>query len=102
MCPVCGNEPAIKDPVLGVLPCPNCQARRNGNPLVQTPMEFTSQEIRDGRVKYADHLLQPYRGGEVSKEYIQKYGTKGLKVTEQEIKKAKNTWRDLSYYGNNS
>jgi hypothetical protein len=57
--------------------------------------EFVPQRIKDDRVTNFNSLMQPFRGGELSKEYVEKYGTKRLKVTPEEVKKAKHVWKDL-------
>jgi hypothetical protein len=57
--------------------------------------EFVPQRIKDDREKNFNAVLQPYRGGEVSREYIEKYGTGRLKVSKKEVEKAKYVWTDL-------
>ena len=91
ICSSCGNEGATTDLFLGILPCQKCieRQRRNASP---DPVEFTSDEIKNDRIKYADDILQPFRQGELSKEYVDKHGANNLDVTEAEIKKAKKVW----------
>jgi len=44
-------------------------------------------------------MLQPWREGQLSKEYIEKHGTENIKVTPEEVKNAKNVWTgDLGDY----
>jgi hypothetical protein len=53
-------------------------------------------EIKEQRREYFGSILQPYREGELSREYVERYGTKGIKATPEQVKKAKYTWKDLS------
>ena len=94
-CPVCHKYEATIDPTLGVLPCFNCQEKRRGQRL-KASIEFTSDSIKEDRKKYAKDILQPFRDGELSKEYIEAYGSKGIEVNNDEIKHAVNTTD--SYY----
>lgn len=62
------------------------------------PHEFTTDSIREQRKKYSKDLLQPFRSGEVSKEYLDAYPEaksgmikEGI-ITETQAKKAKNVW----------
>src|SRR3990167_7189068 len=87
-CPNCNNEPSILHPLFGVLVGAKCQKKRESQQPPGSYIEFTSEDIKQQRVDYADDILQPYRSGEVSKKYIQKYGTKGIEVSEKEVKKA--------------
>ena len=87
-CPNCNNEPSILHPLYGVIIGTKCQKKRNSQSSPGSYVEFTSEDIKQQRVDYADDIIQPYRSGEVSKRYIQKYGTKGIEVTEKEIKQA--------------
>jgi hypothetical protein len=91
LCLVCGKNEAIKDKFLGIIPCLTCQLHRYDNKL-PNPVEFTSKEIKSERIKYADDILQPFRQGELSREYVDKHGTNNLNVTESEIKKSKKVW----------
>lgn len=96
LCPVCFNFPAIIDPVIGVLPCKHCTKRRSINRLPNKPVEFTSDEIKIGRLEYFKSAIQPMRAGEPSKEFIEEYPeeSKGI-FTAKQRRKAKNVWSDL-------
>jgi len=56
------------------------------------------ESIKEGRKKYKKELLQPYRQGELSKEYIDAYPhqvktmIKEGAVTRKQVEKAKNVW----------
>jgi hypothetical protein len=65
-----------------------------------TAPEFVPESIKEDRQKYFNSLLQPTRGGEISREYLEAYGNGRLKATEKEIKNAKYTWRDLPGWSN--
>ncbi len=83
-------------PFLGVLPCESCKLSKQLK--LPQPIEFTSDDIKWGRKEYKDHIIQPFRGDDVSKEYLDTYGTKGIKVTPEEVKKAKYVWDETKYY----
>jgi|SRR3990167_2662711 len=87
-CPNCNSEPSILHPIYGILIGIKCQKKRETQQSPGSYIEFTSDDIKRQRVDYADDILKPYRSGEVSKRYIQKYGIKGIEVTEKEVKKA--------------
>lgn len=88
LCSNCQNEEARLHPLFGAIPGLACQKKRENQQSPKGYIEFTSEDIKQQRVDYAEDILQPYRSGEVSKKYIQKYGTKGIEVTEKEVKKA--------------
>jgi len=61
-----------------------------------TNYEFTSDNIRQERVKYWKSLVQPFRNNEPSKEYMEAYPDKAKKIfTQKQIREAKHTWKDL-------
>ena len=57
--------------------------------------ELVPEHIHDQRKEYFNSIVQPYRGNDLSKEYIDAHGTKGIKATEKEVRNAKNVWSDL-------
>lgn len=57
--------------------------------------EFVPQRIKDDRKANAKSLLQPWRNGELSREYLDTYGNGRIKATDKEIKSAKKTWSDV-------
>lgn len=57
--------------------------------------EFMPEYIKDDRQEYFNSIVQPFRGDDLSKEYIEAHGTEGIKVTEEEVRKAKEVWKDL-------
>jgi hypothetical protein len=60
-----------------------------------TNYEFIPENVREERVEYFNSTIQPFRGGELSKEYVEAHGTEGIDVTDKEVKKAKEVWKDL-------
>lgn len=94
-CPVCHKEQALNHPTYGVLPGATCQIRRRKNEVPTLPVEMVGESIKNGRKTHAKSALQPYRSGELSREYIEAYGTKNIKATAEEVKKAKYVWTDV-------
>ena len=82
----------------GYAPCEECIARMRSKVRKTEPLEFVTESIKEERKRFAKDIIQPFRAGELSKEYVDKWGTKHLKVTPEEVKKAKNTWSELTYY----
>jgi hypothetical protein len=94
-CPFC-NSQAVKSKY-GYLPCNECQEKHRKLPKARPQIEWTSQEIKDMRKAHYDDIVQPFRGGELSKEYVDRYGTKGIKTNKGEAKKARPVWDDKYY-----
>jgi hypothetical protein len=95
-CLSCGVNNAIKDPTYGVLPCLDCRSRQKMK--VNKQVEFTSEDIKEKRKEFADDIIQPFRKGVLSKEYIELHGAKNIQATPEEVKKAKYVWKDEKYY----
>lgn len=97
MCSSCAKREAIKHE-WGYLPCAYCtrRLRRELKPIKN--VEFTSASIKAERAEYAKSIIQPFRNGELSKEYVELYGTKGIKATPDEAANAKYVWNDEVYY----
>lgn len=58
--------------------------------------EFMPERIKNERVKYFKDMVQPWRQGEASREYIEQHPDKAKKMfSESEIKKSKYVWKDL-------
>lgn len=57
--------------------------------------EFVPERIKDERVKNWNSIVQPYRGGKLSREYIEAHGAKGIDATPEEVKKSEYVWKDL-------
>jgi len=96
ICSNCEKFPATKDSRFGYLPCYLC---RNKNTLKPSPkQELTTDAIKNDRKEFKKDIYQPFRGGEVSKEYLDANGRDGIKVTDEEVKNARNLWGDGEYY----
>ena len=102
-CLVCGKRASIKSPPYGFLPCMVCRRRMQKITKPRTTTEVTTENIKEDRKKFSKDLTQPFRQGQLSKEYIEahpdsiKEMLKEKHITEDEVKKAKNIW-DLDYY----
>jgi hypothetical protein len=97
-CLVCNKGEAIKHYAFGYLPCKECQERHRSYGKPNKQIEFTTADIKDQRKAYSKDIVQPFRKGDLSKEYIEQYGTKGIKVNSKEVKKARKVWQDTNYY----
>ncbi len=77
--------------------CPDCKEVHRSNKH-KGALEFVPDSIKEGRRQHRASLLQPFRGGEVSKEYLDAYpeAKKGMikegVITREQAKKAKNVW----------
>lgn len=93
-CPICHSEPALIHKLYGKLPGIRCRdKRRANNSLPSHPVEMVGDQIKQERKQFAKSTIQPFRNdGTFSDEYYQAYGTKGVKVTKEQIKNRKKTW----------
>lgn len=98
ICPNCQREESQISTGFGVIPCKTCQTRHRASTKPSNQIEFTTQEVKDGRKECARDILQPFHSDELSKEYLEAHGDTHIKVTPEEKAKAKNVWDDLSYY----
>ncbi len=96
LCLNCNKYPSIIDPRLGVLVCKQCRQKQTTG--LKRQIEFTTDEIKNQRKEHKNDIVQPWREGRLSKEYLQQHGTKGIKVTPEEIKQASNIWGIDEYY----
>lgn len=98
-CLQCNVGEAIKHKTYGYLYCSQCQSRHKGYSKVPEPIEITTQSIKDQRKEYKDDIIQPWRDGHLSKEYLEKYGEKKrIVITKEDAKNARNVWTENSYY----
>ena len=97
LCLGCGKRPAIESMIYGFLPCTDCSDADGG--VIGKSVEMIPDRIKEERKERYDDTLQPFRKSVLSKEYLSKYGTKYIKVSPDEIKRAKNTWgRDVGKF----
>lgn len=95
-CPVCRKEPANHHPTLGLLPGEKCRVRRLDNRLPDQVVELAGSSIKTQRNEYASSAVQPFSSdGTFSAEYYDAHGTKGVKVTPEQIKKRKKVWKGV-------
>ena len=95
LCLKCNFNPATSHPLYGWLLCEMC--RTTAKKLV-LPTEFVPESVKQSRKEYAKDIIQSSRDGVLSRERLDAYGTKGLKVTPQQIKDAKYVWNDIKPY----
>lgn len=69
------------------------------NPI---PYEFTTAEIKEDRKKYFKDIIQPYRGNELSREFVDAYPKQAQKMIKdpERLKKARDVWKDQPGYNN--
>lgn len=94
-CPICKDEEGIYHSIYGLLPGIKCQDRHKNYPKPDHQVEMTSDSIKQQRKEYQKSIIQPRRDGVLSKEYLSVYGTKGIKVTDEEVSKSENVWGDI-------
>lgn len=94
LCPNCNKNKAIQDKRFGILPCVSC--RQLSTTGLKHQQELTTDFIKNQRREFKPDMLQPWREGKLSKEYLKHHGTKGINVTPDEVAKAQNVWND--YY----
>jgi hypothetical protein len=100
-CPNCKTNDAITDPFYGCLSCDSCQQRQSGLVKPNKQIEFTSEGIKQQRRLYGQDTWGLHRKGELSKEWVDKYGAKKAMqrgFSKQEIKNAKNVWKGSETY----
>jgi len=88
LCPVCNTYESRTDRTIGILPCIKCTERRAMEKSSSSVVEFTSLSIKEDRKKYEKDILQPFRAGELSKEYVECYGSRGIGLSKEELKKS--------------
>lgn len=91
-CPQCRSRKAERHPIYGIINCKICRDNNIDLSPLPKPPEMTSQTVKEERDKYARSIVQPYRNGVLSKEYLDMYGTKGINPSDKDIKGAKNVW----------
>lgn len=100
MCGKCNKHPANVSN-WGPADCDKCMARgqkfRDDNPQIfhSGYAERVPDRIKEDRKKYFNTMVQPLRGGQLSKEYVDAYPELAKKQYGDKVKKAKNVWKDL-------
>lgn len=62
--------------------------------------EFIPDRVLMDRTENFNSVVQPFRGEQLSREYIEAHGTKGINVSKEEVKKSKYVWKDLKGWNN--
>lgn len=101
--PILGNWDVLEEGRdYKVWKCPNCDETYSNNKH-HGVLEFTTDEIKEGRRKHEKQLLQPFREGEVSKEYLDAYPKakagmvkEGI-ITKDQARNAKDVWKGDNY-----
>ncbi len=102
-CPRCGEE---TDHFLSMggnnlaCDCSKCLIEQRGKyePMGE-PHEFITDEMRADRYKYRNDMIQPYREGQLSQEFVHTYPDQTKKmiesgtITRQQADNAKPVWR---------
>lgn len=98
-CTVCNTREAITHKMYGILPCSQCsnELTHLAHPSRHLT-ELTSETVKEDRKSCADDILQPFRGGYPSKEFVDKYGTDGIHLSEYDKKNIRPVWREDAYY----
>jgi hypothetical protein len=90
-CPTCHKNKAETHPQYGVIACKSC--RDSSREITGRTFEFVPEHIKEERKEFKDQTIQPFRNGQLSKEYLDLYGTKYIDgKPEDEVKNAKNVW----------
>lgn len=94
-CSNCKINDAYHHPLYGYIHCLDCRKRQ----VTKTSYDFemTSDDVKDMRKKHAGEIVQPFNRGALSKEYVERFGTKHLNVNDKDVKNAKRVWND-GYY----
>lgn len=103
-CLICQKRKAVKTDPIGWMPCLVCQKRQRTVSRPKVTTEITTDAIREDRKKFSGDILQPFRQGELSREYIEAYPDRAKKmveeghITKEEIKSSKYVWGDEDFY----
>jgi hypothetical protein len=104
LCAKCQKNDAKIDQFYGPLWCDSCNAAKK--PISNTMFEFTTDAIKEERGKYLKSIIQPFRQGELSAEYVRSYPqqvagmVKEGTVTHDQVRRAKDVWKDQPNYHN--
>jgi len=86
-CPDCNINEAEMNPQYGLIACLSC--REQTTRMSERTYEFVPEHIKEERISHKDQTEQPFRNGQLNKRYVELYGTKYIKVTDEEVKNAK-------------
>lgn len=76
-CPGCHANPATRDPILGVLPCIDCQKKQNRQSIKNNPYYISlsrKERIEKQQEEYMEDILQPWDiDGKPNKDFVKAY-----------------------------
>jgi hypothetical protein len=104
LCLICRKRKAVNIPPFGWLPCEVCRKRQQEITKPKVSAEVTTDQIKEDRKIFKKDITQPFRQGELSKEFVEANPEQVKKmveeghVTQEEIKNAKNVWIENEYY----
>ena len=101
LCPKCNKPTDNFLPIGGInLACDCSKCHQLRKPLGK-PFDWSPSHIKEGRKEHKKALLQPYRQGDISKEYLDAYPeqARGMVkegiITQKQANKAKNVWKGV-------
>lgn len=103
-CLICQKRNAVKVDPYGWLPCLVCRKKQQEIDKPKFTSEITTESIKEDRKIFKSDIVQPFRNGSLSKEYVDAYPEKVKQmiqeghITESEVKEAKNVWSENEYY----
>jgi hypothetical protein len=103
-CLSCNIRSAIKVEPFGYLYCKVCQKKYRKLDKPKQTIEVVTDAIKEDRKIFKKDITQPFRQGELSKEFVEANPEQVKKmveeghVTKEEIKNAKNVWTESEYY----
>lgn len=100
-CNICHIGKARIHPRYGLLPCLSCEKKQASLRSPLTPVEFTSESIKEQRKAYRKDFLPMHNRGELDKGFVERYGAKKAKehgFTDKEIKNARYVWSGKDEY----
>ncbi|HEX8966226.1 MAG TPA: hypothetical protein VF820_07385 [Patescibacteria group bacterium] len=101
ICSKCHIGKSVIHPQFGILPCTSCQKAQGRLRSPKSPVEFTSESIKEQRKAYRKDFLPMHNRGELDKGWVDRFGTKKAKehgFSDREIKKAKYVWSGSDEY----
>lgn len=97
-CLNCNVKEATFKTGIGYLPCIDCLTRQATFSKPKQPVEMTTDAIKEARVANAKEIVQPFRDGKLSQEYLDIYGTKSIIASDEDVRKAEYIWPETKYY----
>ena len=103
-CLNCNKNKAQQVQIVGWTYCKSCIKKQRALPKLGETIELTTSEMKEERKVYQQEILQPFRAGQLSREYA-KQNPESIKkmiregnTTVAEVKNSKNVWTENDYY----